>query len=443
LDIKLQGLPERVLPKCTPPTMYAVKPTDFRGLTPKMLLSEGAPVKAGTPLLCDKYRPQMLFASPVSGVLHEVVRGERRKILQVLIAPDGKDDCEPLSPPNVATAGRDELVAFLLRSGAWPFLVQRPYGTLANPEAQPKAIFISGFDTAPLAADADYLVNGEGETFQKGIDVLRKLTSGAVHLSLCADYPANHTFERTRGVEIHRVKGIHPAGNVGVQIHHIDPIGKGELAWTIAPQHVVALGRMMMTGSYSVSKVVALVGPDVKRPRYYRMAAGARLSGLAELVNDEGRGKRVISGNILTGDNAGIDGYLGFYHNEITVIAEGDHSETLGWLRPRLDKLSMSRSYFSWLRPNKRYALDTNLNGSRRAFVVSGQYEKVLPMRVLPVYLLKAVLAGDVERMEQLGIYEVIEEDLALCEFVCTSKMEVQQILRSGIEMMMNDEKAV
>lgn len=437
LNIKLRGLPERVLPKCPPPTSYAIKPADFHGLTPKMLLAEGSAVKAGTPVFCDKYKPEILFASPVSGTLQEVVRGERRKIMEVIIAPDGQGASEQLAAPDLKTASRSEVVEAMLRAGAWPFLVQRPYGVIADPQASPKAIFISGFDTAPLAADADYLVNGEGVPFQKGVDALKKLTAGSVHLSLCADYPANNTFERAKGVEVHRVKGPHPAGNVGVQIHHIDPIGKGDVVWTISPQHVVALGRLFISGVYDVAKVVALVGSEVKKPRYYRMVAGASLSEMAELINDRGEHKRVISGNVLTGASIGIGGYLGFYSNEITVIPEGDHYEPLGWLMPRLSKLSMSRSYLSWLTPARQYALNTNLNGGRRAFVVSGQYERVLPMDILPVYLLKAAIAGDVERMEQLGVYEVIEEDLALCEFVCASKVEVQHLLRKGIDLMM------
>jgi len=441
LNIKLEGLPEKVLSKCPLPLSYAVKPTDFHGLTPKLLVREGDHVKAGTPLFCDKYKPEIVFASPVSGTVSAVNRGERRKVLGVVVRPDEQNEFENFVAPDLTTATRESVVACMLSSGAWAFLVQRPYGIIANPQATPKAIFISGFDSAPLAADADYLVNGEGVSFQKGLDVLKKLTPGKVHLSLCADYPANTTFERAKGVEVHRFKGKHPIGNVGVQIHHIDAINKGDVVWTIAPQHVVSLGRLFTNGVYDVSKVVALVGSEVKKPRYYRMAAGASLSGMAEFLNEPlaNKKQRVISGNVLTGANVGIDGHLGFYHNEITVIPEGDHYEMLGWLLPRFSKFSNSRTYFSWLLPGKRYKLDTNLNGGQRAFTVTGQYEKVLPMDIYPVYLLKAILAGDVEKMEQLGIYEVIEEDLALCEFVCTSKMDVQEMLRKGIDLMIKE----
>ncbi len=440
LDIKLEGKPEKVLPKSVSPHAYAVKPADFKGITPKMMAQEGDKLKAGSPVFCDKYRPEIIFASPVSGTLQAVSRGERRKILEVVITPDEQNEPLTFNAPTLTSATRDELVAFMLGAGAWPFLVQRPYGVVADPKAAPKAIFISGFDTAPLAADQDYLVNGEQASFQKGLEVLQKL-SPKLHLSLCADYPANNVFERAKGVEIHRFRGPHPAGNVGVQIHHIEPINKGEVVWTIRPQHVIALGRLFAGGVYDVSKVVALVGPEVKRPRYYRMMSGASLSALAEFLHEPrpGQAQRVISGNVLTGANVGIDGYLGFYDDEVTVIPEGNRYEMLGWMMPRFSKFSLSRSYFSWLTPGRRYVLDTNLNGGQRAFTVTGQYEKVLPMDIYPVYLLKAILAGDVEKMEQLGIYEVLEEDLALCEFVCTSKMDVQEILRKGIDLMMKE----
>ncbi|MDR2937616.1 MAG: Na(+)-translocating NADH-quinone reductase subunit A [Prevotellaceae bacterium] len=441
LDIKLEGLPEKVLPKCPVPQSYALKPTDFHGLTPKMLVREGDRVLAGSPVFCDKYRPEIIFASPVSGTVAAVNRGERRALLEVVVAPDVENEFANFTAPDLSTATRESLVTYMLSSGAWPFLVQRPYGVIANPNATPKAIFISGFDSAPLAADADYLVNGEGAAFQKGVDVLKKLTTGKVHLSLCAEYPANTTFERAKGVEIYRIKGPHPAGNVGVQIHHIAPICKGEVVWTIAPQHVIALGRLFAAGVYDVSKVVALVGSEVKKPRYYRMIAGASLSGMAEFLNEtsDEKKQRVISGNVLTGENVGIGGHLGFYHNEVTVIPEGNQYEMLGWIMPRFSKFSLSRTYFSWLSPSKRYRLDTNINGGQRAFTITGQYEKVLPMDIYPVYLLKAILAGEVEKMEQLGIYEVIEEDLALCEFVCTSKIDVQETLRKGIDLMMKE----
>ena len=434
----MQGKAEKILSACSPCAEYAVQPSNFGGIVPKLLVQEGSAVKAGSPLFCDKLRPHIVFASPVSGRVNAIVRGEQRKILSIVIAADESSAFEPFDIP--ANPDREAIIALMLKSGAWAFLTQRPFGIVADPDATPSSIFISGFSTAPLAADADFLINGEGGNFQAGIDVLRKLTSGKVYLALNADYPANKAFEQAKGVERVRFRGRHPAGNVGVQIHHIAPIGKGGAVWTIQPQHAAALGKLFTQGRYDVSKVVALVGSEVKKPRYYRMTAGVSLSCIADLINANPM-PRIISGNVLTGAAAGLDGYLGFYDNEISVIPEGSRYEALGWAMPRFGKFSRSRTYFSWLMPYKQYRLDTNTNGSPRAFVMNGEYERVLPMDILPVYLLKAILAGDIERMEQLGIYEVIEEDLALCEFVCTSKINVQQLLRQGITAIMQEYK--
>ncbi|MGL4956309.1 MAG: Na(+)-translocating NADH-quinone reductase subunit A [Bacteroidales bacterium] len=441
LNIRLDGLPEKVFFKCSSSATYALKPSDFHGVTPRLLVREGDEVKVGMPVFCDKYRPEILFVSPVCGVLKEVRRGERRKILEIVIALNPESvEVEQHALLDLATVSRQQVVDFLLQSGAWPFFTQRPYGIVADPKVDPKAIFVSGFNTAPLAADCDFLVNGEEVAFQKGIDVLNILSGKNVHLSLCADYPANIAFERAKNVNIHRVRGRHPVGNVGIQIYHMAPIGKGEVVWTITPQHVVALGRLFATGVYDVSKVVALVGSEVKKPRYYRSIAGASVDVLSEhLQGDDINSVRIISGNVLTGTSIGIHGHLGFYDDQVTVVPEGNYYEMFGWMMPRLSKFSVSKSYFSWLFPNKSYRLDTNLNGGERAFVFTGEYEKVLPMDIYPTYLLKAILAKDIDKMEQLGIYDVIEEDLALCEFVCTSKVPVQQILRDGINYMIQE----
>ncbi|GHT10621.1 Na(+)-translocating NADH-quinone reductase subunit A [Bacteroidia bacterium] len=431
LDIVLQGKAENVFSKCDAPLAYAVQSADFQGITPQLLVQKGAAVKAGTALFCDALYPPIRFASPVSGVVADIVSNNNQ--VQIIITPNATNEFETFDVSPIEQIDRPQIVSTMLQSGAWAFLVQRPFGVIAAPDAVPNNIFISGFDTAPLAADADFLVNGEGDAFQAGINVLRKLTKGKVYLSLCADYPANKVMERAKGVEIVRFKGKHPAGNVGVQIHHIAPISKGDVVWTIAPQHVIALGKLFTQGVYDVAKVVALVGSEVKKTRYYRMTAGASLAVLADLLQASATPQRIISGNVLTGTNAGLDGYLGFYHNEITVIPEGNAAELLGWLLPCTRKFSHSRICFSWWMPNKQYRLDTLTNGSTRPFVADGEYERVLPMDILPSYLFKAILEHHTERAEQLGIYEVIEEDVALCEFVCTSKINVQAILRQGI----------
>ena len=438
LDISLKGKAEKVLTKISGAAVYAVKPDDFQGITPKLTVKEGDTVLAGTPLFTDKHRPEINFVSPVSGSVQQIVRGDKRKLLAITITPTAEQEFLRHETGNLNALSREALVAFLLKSGAWPFLKQRPYGIIANPADQPKAIFISGFDSAPLAPDMDYVLTGEAEAFQKGIDVLRQLT-GKVHLSMNDQPAATSILQKVKGVEFHTFKGPHPAGNVGVQIHHIAPLNKGDVVWTIDLQHIVSLGRLFLKGVYDVSKVIALVGSEVKKPRYFRMISGACIKPLHDYINTAGS-PRYISGNVLTGTNIGAEGFLSFYDSMISVIPEGDHYEFLGWANPfRMKKFSVSRSYFSWIFPDKEYALDTNINGGQRAFVMNGEYEKVLPMDIYPVYLLKAILAEDIDKMEQLGIYEVVEEDLALCEFVCTSKIDVQDILRKGINLMIKE----
>jgi Na+-transporting NADH:ubiquinone oxidoreductase subunit A len=437
LNIKLKGSAEKVLSTASPSSAYAVKPADFKGLTPRLCVKLGDEVKAGTPVFFDKYKPEIQFVSPVGGTVEAINRGERRKLLEVLIKPDAKNVQEKYKITDELLNSREQIIELMLKAGYWPFIIQRPYGIIANPADKPKSIFVSGMDTAPLAVDMAFLLLGQEEYFQKGINVLSKLTEGKVYLGLDADDMASK-LNKITNAEITLFTGKHPAGNVGIHIHHIDPVNKGDVVWTVDAQHVAALGRFFATGIYNAEKIIALCGSKVKRPQYYKVMAGAAISVLDNMI-DHSDNPRYISGDVLTGTSISKDGYVGFYDNRISVIPEGDDYEFLGWAMPRFKKFSASKSYFSWLTPNRLYDLDTNLNGGERAFVVTNQYEKVLPMDIYPVYLLKAILAEDVDKMEQLGIYEVIEEDLALCEFVCTSKIEVQAILRKGIDLMIKE----
>ena len=439
LDIKLKGKAEKIFSKGKLADTYAVKPTDFPSLTPKLAVKVGDAVKAGSPLFFDKYHPEVQFASPVSGTVSEIRRGERRKLLEVVVTPEAEQAYEKFDTPDLAKLTREEALELMLKSGAFPFLVQRPYGIIANPKDTPRDIFISGFDTAPLAPDIDFALTGEGESFQAGIDVLRKLTSGKVYLSLPDNVSATSIMKSAKGAEVYMFRGAHPAGNVGVQINNIAPINKGEVVWTATPQHVVAIGKVFTKGIYDVSRLVAVVGSEVKKATYVKAISGAALSSFKEYFNSNSN-VRYISGNVLTGTVIAEDGHTSFYHNQLTVIPEGDHYEFVGWAKPfRTKKFSFSHSYFSWLMPNKEYKLDTNLNGGERTFVVTGSYEKVLPMDILPIYLIKAILAEDIDKMEQLGIYEVIEEDIALCEFIDPSKNDMQKILRDGINLMIKE----
>lgn len=440
LDINLQGKPEPTLFDAPQASEYALSPLDFEGVTPKLLVKAGDRVKAGTPLFFNKYNERVLFTSPVSGTVVAVNRGEKRKVLSVTVTPDGVQQYEAFERPDLGKASREEIVCLLLKAGLWPMIVQRPYGIIADPNDTPKAIFVSAFDSAPLAPDYNFALQGQEQNLQAGIEAMRLLSGGKVHLSVRAG--AEGRMPALQGIELHRFAGKHPVGNVGVQIHHIDPVNKGEVVWTVNIQDLAIIGRLMREGRVDMTRVIAVAGSEVLKPRYCRVIAGAKNdSVLRGAIRQQAPGDRVrvISGNVLTGTKSAEEGFLGFYANMLTVIPEGDKYELLGWALPRLDKFSVSRAYFSWLFPKKAYKLDTNLNGGERPFVVTGLYDRYLPMDIYPMYLLKACLAGDIDKMENLGIYEVVEEDFALCEFVDPSKIEIQQIIRDGINLMIRE----
>ena len=440
LDINLQGKPQASVSDAPQAALYGVSPLDFEGVTPKLLVKAGERVKAGTPLFFDKNDQRVLFTSPVSGCVAEIVRGEKRKVLAVTVTPDAERQYEDFGPADPTASSREEIVEKLLRSGLWPMIVQRPYGIIADPSDEPRAIFVSAFDSAPLAPDYNFALREERSNLQTGIEVLRKLTAGKVHLSVRAG--AEGDMPSLGGVELHTFRGKHPAGNVGVQIHHIAPVNKGEKVWTVNIQDLVIIGRLFNTGHADMTRTIAVTGSEVEKPAYVRTIAGARVDSILGgnvKAQQEGDSVRIISGNVLTGTKTAMDGFLGYYANQLTAIPEGDKYELLGWAMPRLGKFSVSRAYFSWLCPKKAYRLDTNMNGGERPFVVTGLYEKYLPMDIYPMYLLKACLAGDIDKMENLGIYEVVEEDFALCEVVDPSKIDIQQIIRDGINLMIRE----
>ena len=437
LNIKLVGEADKVVSTFNSET-FSIKPPDFHGSIPKLILKQGAEVKAGTPIYFDKNSPDVKFCAPVSGEIAEIVRGEKRRILEVRILADQEIKYEDFGAANPNDLSSDDVKAKMLASGVWPFVRQRPYDIIANPNEKPKAIFISGFDSNPLAADVDFILQDKKEEFQAGIDALKKLTDRKIHLGLKPNHAANSVLNSAQGVEVITFEGPHPAGNVGVQIHHTDPINKGERVWYVAPQDVLIIGRLFLTGKFDASKIIAFAGSEVKKPKYYKTVFGASIKNLVEGNINEGV-NRYISGNPLTGSRIEKDGYLGAYDTSISVIPEGTESRFFGWITPNFDKLSASRTMFSWLMPNKKYTLDTNLNGEDRAFVVTGQYEKVFPFDIYPVYLLKAILTQDIEKMENLGIFEVAPEDFALCEFVCTSKMQLQKLVRKGLDQMIEE----
>ena len=438
-NLNLAGKAQKNVAEGIQPETFAIKPPDFIGLErPKLLVDEGSAVKAGTPLFFDKKKEEILFTSPVSGEVAEVVRGEKRKILEIRILADKQMEYESFtaySTSELNNLDRKTVIDQLLKSGVWPNIVQRPYGILADYEETPKSIFISAFDSHPLAPDYDVLFKGEDQNLQAGIDVLNKLTEGTVHLNVDSNREVSPIFSHLKNVQLNRFSGPHPAGNVGVQIHHIDPINKGDIVWTVKPQGVAEIGKLFLEGRYDASRKIALVGSEVKNPQYYQTYTGA---GIKNFIKDNINGDHVrfISGNVLTGERIKSEGYVGYFDNMVTVIPEGDHHEFLGWILPTTKKISFSRAFglLSFLNRGE-FAPDTNTHGEERAFVATGKFEQVTPMDILPTYLLKAIMAEDYDEMEGLGIYEVIEEDLALCEFIDVSKHDVQAIIRKGIDL--------
>lgn len=411
--------------------LFAIKPTDFTGVFPRLMVKAGDVVKAGTPLFVDKYRENLTFTSPVSGVVDEICRGDKRVIEEIRIKQTDQADYEDFGKADPSVLNRDEIIEKLTVSGIWPVIRQRPYTVIANPADTPKGIFVSGFDTAPLAPDYSFIVNTNVADFQLGIDVLAKISGKPVKLGLSG---GKNEFPKVSNAEITYFEGPHPAGNVGIQIHHTNPINKGELVWIVNPQDVIIIGRLFSKGIYDSAILVPVCGSEVKNPVYYRANKGVSAETLLKKNINEGT-SRIISGNVLTGTKLKPDGFLGFYHNQITVIPEGNYYEFFGWALPGFGKFSFSKSFFSWLTPNRKYRLDTNMHGSERAYVMTGKYEQVLPMDIYPMQLIKACLAENIEMMENLGIYEVDEEDFALVEFVDTSKTEIQQIIRKGLDL--------
>jgi Na+-transporting NADH:ubiquinone oxidoreductase subunit A len=434
LNLKLIGEATKSVLDLPLAEVFAIKPKDFVGLTPKLLVKVGTIVEAGTPLFYDKKNEDILFCSPVSGEVIEIVRGDKRVILEVKILPDREIKHLLFTKSNPSQLSRKEIIKQLLNSGVWPFIRQRPYGIIANPNENPKAIFISAFDTNPLAPDIDFIMSGKESHFQTGIDALQLLTSGKIHLNVRANSSPAPAFSQAQKVQINTISGPHPAGNVGVQIHHIDPINKGEVVWYINPQDVVIMGKLFKEGIYDASRTIAVTGSQLDNPKYYKTVVGSSIKNILTEAGLKKGDNRVISGSILSGTQIQADGYLGFYDSQVTVIPEGNEYEFMGWLAPGFDKFSVSRTFFSWLTPNKKHAINTNLHGEERPFVMTGQYEKVFPMDIYPVQLLKSILIEDIDMMEKLGIYEVIEEDFALCELVCTSKIKSQEIIRHGLD---------
>tara|TARA_B110000483_G_scaffold38574_2_gene47610 strand:- start:271 stop:1623 length:1353 start_codon:yes stop_codon:yes gene_type:complete len=436
LDIKMKGVSDKVMAEANLSKFFAIKPSDFPNLTPKLLVKEGDKVKCGSPVFCDKYNDVVTFVSPASGVVNKVVRGEKRRILAITILSDGKFTQLNSKVKDFSKLDRSELKSDLLKSGLWPLLRMRPIDIIARPEDNPKSIFISSFDTNPLSPDYDFIMHNKSAEFSAGLEILSLLTDGVVNLQIRKS--SDEVFSKAKNVQTNFVKGPHPAGNVGVQMHKIDPINKGEVVWYINPQDVMILGRYSLTGAYDANKVISIGGENIDSPKYVKTISGSSIESILDdsIIKDN---SRIISGNPLTGQKVEKDSFLGFYHHQLSILPEGDDYKFFlseGWLSLGFNRFSASKSYPTWLLPkSKTYQFDTNLNGEERSFVVSGQYEKVFPFDIYPVQLIKSIITNDIEKMEYLGIYEVSPEDFALCEFVCTSKINVQSIVREGLDL--------
>jgi len=439
LNINLKGKAETVLENAVNSNFVSVRPEDFHGVIPKLLKREGDAVKAGEPLYFDKSNEDVKIASPVSGTLISIERGEKRRILNLKIQADKTQSYHEYSSIDVDKALADDIKSRLLESGCWAFIKQRPYDIIANPNKQPKSIFVSAVNTAPLSADLDFVLQGKERELQAALTAMSKLTTGAVNVGVSKD--GNSPLKNLKNITVYNVSGPHPAGNVGTLINKIDPINKGEVVWTINAQDLVIIGELLLTGKFNAERIVALVGSSVEKPRYFKTIIGAEV---ATIIYDHGVQKdgndRIISGNVLSGKQIKPDGNLDYYSNVITVIPEGDDYEFFGWNKPVFDKISVSRAFtFSWMFPNKEFDLNTNTNGEHRAFVTTGNYEQVFPLDIFPMQILKACMYKDLDEMEVLGMYEVAPEDFALTEFICVSKQPHQKIIREGLDLMMKE----
>lgn len=435
LDIMLEGAAEQQLAACPLAGTYAVKPADFNGIVPKLAVKEGCSVKAGDPLFVDKATEKIAVVSPVSGTVKAIERGERRKLLRICIESAGKQDYKSFNAPDPEKASGEEVHALMLEAGMAAFLRQRPYDVIADPEQKPKSIFVSAFSTMPLAADFSFVAKGREGDFKTGIAALSRIAPVYVGIN---PQQINSELLPITHAKVSVFSGPNPAGNVGVQINHIDPVNKGETVWTMGAEHVIMLGELFRTGKVNLTRRIAVAGSMITAPAYVETLIGAPMTAI---IGDKIKGTghvRIIGGNPLVGERSGMDDYLGAFCTEVCAIPEGDDvNEAFGWIMPRLNQFSTSRSYFSWLfGKSKKYDLDCRIKGGERHIIMSGEYDRVFPMDIYAGYLIKAIITGDIDRQEALGIYEVAPEDFAVAEFVDSSKLELQKIVREGLDLL-------
>ena len=427
LDVKLKGIASLETATVSCPGEYALVPDDFVGVKPKVVVKEGDSVKAGDALFVDKLHPEVKFVSPVSGTVSLVERGDRRKLLSIRVKADKEQVAREFDV-------KSDVKALLMESGLFAFFRSRPYDVVANPDDKPKAIFVTAFNSMPLSQDFAYVVKGQEQDFQAGITALSKLARVELGIS-----KAETMLTGVKDCQVTIYDGPAPAGNVGVQINHTSPINKGEVVWTLSGEEVLFIGRLLRTGKVDLTRTIALAGSEVKAPKYYKVKVGQQLTTLLSgNVVEAKYSQRIINGNVMTGFKTTADSYLAAHATEVNIIPEGDDvDEFMGWISPfRLKQFSTSRSYWSWLCPKKEYTLDARVKGSERHIIVGGEYDKVFPMDIYAGFLIKAIITGDIDRQEALGIYEVAPEDFAIAEFVDSSKLELQRIVREGLDIL-------
>ena len=431
LDIQLAGKALEKKTKLGVVSDYALVPDDFTGIVPKVVVKEGDHVLAGDPLFVNKNFPEVRFASPVSGIVEAVVRGDRRKVLCVKVKADDSQEYRDFGSKNVDSLDGNGVRSLLLEAGLFGYINQLPYAVSTTPDTTPKAIFVSAFRDMPLAGDFDFEVKGQETDFQTGITALSKIAQVNVGISSKSQ---NETLRNLKDATVTAWQGPCPAANVGVHVNHLCPVNKGEVVWTVDPVAVIFIGRLLNTGKVDLRRTIAVAGSEVVEPHYVDALVGTPLKAILE-GNVRDGAVRIINGNPLTGRKDSLDGYLGAHTSEVTVIPEGDDAdEMLGWIMPRLGHFSANRSYFSWLLGKRDYKLDARVKGGKRNMIMSGEYDKVLPMDIYGEYLIKAIIAGDIDKQEQLGIYEVAPEDFAVAEFVDSSKLELQSLVRKGLD---------
>ena len=432
LDIKLLGTPAKEVKDLGMAETYAVCPADFTGITPKLVVKEQQTVMAGEALFVDKNCPDLKFVSPVSGQVVAVNRGARRKVLSIVVKPDAEQKFIEFGTKSVQSLSGDQIKAALAESGLFAFFRQRPYDVVANLNDSPRGIFVSAFDSKPLAPDFEFILKGNELDFQTGLSALAKIAPTTLGIS---SKQSDATLTQAKNVDVYAFSGAHPAGNVGVQINNIKPINKGEIVWTVDPEVVIFIGRLFNKGCVDMTRIITVAGEEVSNPSYAKVKVGASLASILNGRLSKSEHIRIINGNVLTGAKATKDDYLAAFANTVNVIPEGDDvNEFMGWIAPRFNTFSVSRTFFAWLCCKKEFSFDARIKGSERHMIMSGEYDKVFPMDIYPEYLVKAIITGNIDKMEAYGIYEVAPEDFALCEFVDSSKLELQRIVREGLD---------